>query len=175
MKLLILVIIAISVFLTVIWWWNGGIDWPHLVVLRWYVTQEKVDHDFMADIYTTSDPEIVKIRVRKINPNVDKLISFVPVQVDVVFKDSHGKVYSGPVGIPTYAKAIDLTFGLRNVDSRNIEGRVRLVKAYLPPGTYTVTPKVRIVESGKDMITGPYRDGGSVAVPSANSLRITVR
>lgn len=42
-------------------------------------------------------------------------------------------------------------------------------------GTYTIEPKVRIVEVGRDAVFGPYTDIGGVAVPDGNSVRVDLR
>lgn len=136
-----------------------------------------VDKDFTATISTTGTPFVYMVTVKRVNSKADKKISSRErVIVDLTLKDSQGKVYTGGLFERAYAEEVNYEFDptdkLPELPTQS--GRVRLIKKGLPPGTYTVKPNVRIVETGKDAIHGPYTDMGSVAVPAGNSIQVTI-
>lgn len=61
-------------------------------------------------------------------------------------------------GKKAYAEDVNYEFDPTDAtpDLPNKSGRIRLLAKKLRPGTYTVAPKVRIIEKGKDAIYGQY-------------------
>ena len=141
------------------------------------IPKDIIDKDFVATISATKTPLIFRIHIKCVNPKVDKKISSRErIFVDLTLKDNKGKVYTGELLRQTYAEEINYEFDPTDkVPEVSIHtGRVRLIKKGLPPGRYTIEPKVRIVESGKDAVHGQYMDMGSVAVPADNSMIVTI-
>ncbi|OFX14432.1 MAG: hypothetical protein A2Z18_07935 [Armatimonadetes bacterium RBG_16_58_9] len=104
------------------------------------------DRDFVAKIRKTKDPYVFEISIEKVNKNPNAGISGFPATVDLILKDSSGKVFASKNWEKQqYAKEIGDAFSTaRPVSVEPLTGKVRLVKNDLPPGKYTVQPRVRI-------------------------------
>lgn len=129
-----------------------------------------VDRDFTALIAKTSDPYVFAVEIKKTNPKANKKIGGLACAVELSVTDAYGKAFN------TTSEEITQVFGaLRSTPVDCLKGNIRLMKSGLPAGTYTVRPRVRIQEVGKDKLTGPHPDGGTVAIPAANSVQVVVR
>ncbi|OFX14431.1 MAG: hypothetical protein A2Z18_07930 [Armatimonadetes bacterium RBG_16_58_9] len=139
---------------------------------RWTARErpDVVDRDFTALITKTDNPYVFGIEIKKVNPKANKKIGGLGgCVVDLVLRDSSGRVVSADV-----IEITDVLGSLKPpVDS--LKGKVRLIRG-LPLGTYVVQPRVRIQEVGKDAVRGHlYADGGTVAVPAGNSVKVRVK
>jgi hypothetical protein len=137
-----------------------------------------VDRDFVATISATNTPLVLDVKIQKVSKEAKKQIDAWPPVVDFVLKDSNGKVYKPDYkAMPTYTEGVDATFGdiRKSGPADSISGKVRLRTTDLKAGSYTVTPQVRIQETGEGALSGPYNDGGTVAVPAGNSLKVNIQ
>jgi len=140
------------------------------------VRPDVTDPDFLATICSTKNTLVFKVQVRKVNPKADKQFVKFDMPVGLKLTDKNGKVYALPRGGCRYSEEVDDPFTSKDppvLDS--IDRLSRVIRDNLPPGVYQVTPLVRIHETGKHRLRGPYADGGTVAVPAANSLKITLK
>jgi len=132
-----------------------------------------VDRDFAAFIAKTDDPFAFWIEIRKVNPKADKKIGGLCCVVDLALRDSSGKRYAADYGEGRkHGREVTEVFEWPKPSADFVKGKVRLLRGALPPGSYTVEPRMRIVEAGEDRVSGPYADMGSVAVPAGNSVKV---
>ena len=136
---------------------------PHRVTKQGDVI---VDSDFVARIRKTNEPYVFEVSVEKVSRNPKAAISGLPAVVDLTFKDASGKVFAAKnPDKPKYAKEIGDAFSTARYDSgQRLTGKVRLLKGDLPPGTYTVQPRVRIRQ--------PWT---ITEYPAANSVQVVIR
>jgi len=140
--------------------------------------KDVTDRDFVATISATKKPHVFLISIKRLNNKVDKVISnHEAVFVDLELRDRNGKLHTGRPLENAYAEDVNYAFDATDATPElpYKSGHVRLLSKKLQSGTYTVAPKVRIVEKGKDGVFGPYTDMGSVAVPAGNSISVKVR
>jgi len=125
-----------------------------------------VDRDFVARIRKTKELYVFEVSVEKVSKNPKAAISGFPAVVDLTLKDTSGKVFAGRnPDKPQYAKEIGDAFSTaRDESGQRLMGKVRLLKDDLPPGTYTVQPRVRIRQ------TWTITD-----YPAANSVQVAIR
>ncbi|MEN6370440.1 MAG: hypothetical protein ABFD64_00345 [Armatimonadota bacterium] len=146
---------------------------------RWsYIraTTDVTDRDFIATISTTDTPLVVDVEVSKVNPVARKQIKGIPKVFDLSFKSKSGHVYGGKyTGQIQYASLVSGKPFIFGKPSDSLRYRLRIITTNLKPGTYKVSPYVRITESGDDALSGPYADGGTVAVPAGNSIKVTIK
>lgn len=146
--------------------------------VRAKLSSDVVDHDFVAIISNTNDPYIFGVEVKKVNSKGDKQIGALGGMVDLALTDRSGKKFTTdqPWDVAKYAEEVTEVFEWpRKTSVTSLKGKVKLIKTNLPPGTYTVEPRARFAESGKDRLSGPCSDGGSVAIPAGNSVKVTVK
>lgn len=137
-----------------------------------------IDHDFVAHISKTSDPYVFEVTINKVNSKVDKQIAGLGGMVDLTLTNSSGKKFTTdqPWDDAKYAKEVTEVFEWpRKTNVTSLTGKVKLIKNNLPPGNYAVEPRARFSESGKDRLSGPCPDGGTVSIPAGNSLTITIK
>lgn len=137
-----------------------------------------VDHDFAVTIRKTSEPYVFEVEVKKVNPKADKKIGGPGGVVDLVLEDGSGKVFAAdkPWEGPKYARELTKVFEWpRSSAVASMKGKVQLIRGSLPAGKYKVEPRARFAEVGKDRLHGPYPDGGTVAIPAANSVEIQIK
>lgn len=136
---------------------------PHRVARQGDVI---VDKDFVAKIRKTKEPYVFEVSVEKASKNPKAAISGLPAVVDLTLKDDSGRVFAAANWEqPQYAKEIGDTFSTARHDgAERLVGRVRLVKDGIPPGTYTVQPRVRIRQ--------PWT---VTEYPAANSVQVVIR
>lgn len=127
-----------------------------------------IDRDFAATIAPTSDPLAFVITVKKVNLKSRKEIVEGGNQFGLTIKNATGGILSEP---DSYKQKLTRV----SQSTKSILCRVRVFPQGLPSGLYTIEPKVRILETGKDALSGPYSDGGSVAIPAHNTLTITIK
>ncbi|MEN6520055.1 MAG: hypothetical protein ABFD46_02750 [Armatimonadota bacterium] len=136
-----------------------------------------IDPDFAATIAPTSMPNVFLIEVKRVNKNSDKAInSHHEVFVDFDLVDEKGRLYKGDFQIRTFAKEVSDDFAPNDASPypTSRKGKVRLITTSLSTGTYTIKPSVRVVEEGKDRVENPRAEAGSVKVPAANSVKVTI-
>ncbi|MCX6343901.1 MAG: hypothetical protein NT018_02360 [Armatimonadetes bacterium] len=136
-----------------------------------------IDRDFVAHISKTSDPYVFEVTIKKVNSKVDKQISGLGGMVDLTLTNSSGKKFATdqPWDGAKYAKEVTEVFEWpRKANVTSLTGKVKLIKTNLPPGTYTIEPRARFSESGKDRLSGPCPDGGTVSIPAGNSVEIVL-
>lgn len=134
------------------------------------------DADFLSTLYPTKDPSVFTVGVKKVNPKSDKQFSALFISMALVLTDKNGKVYGAAgFGAGKYFEEVGDFHWPKNPTTDSAMSCLRVVKSNLHPGTYMVTPFVRITEVGKHVLRGgPYADGG-VSVPAANSVAITIK
>jgi hypothetical protein len=125
-----------------------------------------VDRDFAARIRKTKEPYVFEVSVEKVSKNPKAAISGFPAVVDLTLKDTSGKVFAAKnPDKPQYAKEVGDAFSTARDDSgQRLTGKVRLLKDDLPPGTYSVQPRVRI----RQVVT-------VTDYPAANSVQVIIR
>lgn len=124
------------------------------------------DKDFVARIRTTKEPYVFEVSVERVSGNPEAAIGGLPATVDLVLKDGTGKVYAARNWEePQYAEEIGVLFSTARHDhSERLAGKFRLVKDSIPPGKYTVQPRVRIRQP---LTVTDY--------PAANSVQVVIR
>lgn len=133
--------------------------------------QQGMDDDFRASISATSRALVFVIQVKKINPKVRKQIVTTVSTLDCVFVSTRGEVYT---------KNIHYRIDVLNPRSEpelatSLTRKIIVRPVKLPPGKYIVKPDVRIVEYGKDAVSGRNNNFGSVIVPAGNSVTIILK
>jgi hypothetical protein len=130
--------------------------------------RDVVDHDFIATIAPTRDPMTFIVRVERVNLRPRKEFAEGGHRFHLAARNAAGQSFTVPIG---------RTQGLIPASSgaNSMECRIRIFPQNLPPGVYTVEPRMRILETGADALCGPYTDFGTVAVPAGNSSTITIK
>ena len=171
---LCVLLLAVTV---VLWVWNGHVDWPQVIARKWMANREKIDCDFSATIQRTKEPYVFIVTVNKVYASRKALICrWAGIQYGFTLRNSRGAEIKGRPGNPAYGE--ELGNGYSNwppKDAATVTAKVRMVTKAIPPGTYTILPDVRIMESGDERLSGMYKDFGSVAVPAGNSVTVTVK
>jgi len=149
----------------------------YIIGFRTIAAREDVlDRDFVAMIHPTKTRLTFVVEVRKVSEYTRKQISVRPIYVDLTVEDSSGHVLTEGIGLRRYIGSVSgNAVGSRKRPSESVTVMVGLATDELKPGLYEVEPRVRIIETGEDRLRGPYGDGGSVAVPSGNSVKVEIR
>jgi hypothetical protein len=145
-------------------WWLAGCGHPRSSS----ASRDVVDHDFIATIAPTPDPMTFIVRVERVNLRPRKEFAEGGHLFHLAARNAAGQSFTVPVG---------RTQGLVPASSgaNSMECRIRIFPQRLPPGVYTVEPRMRILETGADAVSGPYADFGTVAVPAGNSVSVVIK